>query len=356
VRLRSALLSVSLTAILAACGGTNAPSSPDPAPLAWESVQQTFADATVVIERVAYRSDGLRVHGQVCRPPTGGPYPVLVWNHGGFDGLGDEWNGGLCRDYARLGNVVVESSYRGEDGSEGAVEACLGEVSDVLRMLDITLAQPYADRRRVVLAGASHGGAITTRAFQRGAPVHAAIDIFGFSDLGRNFDFWRAQVAAGSPNARVYQDLLDRVSRAAGGTPTSVPAAYAARSPATFSADLARREEPLLIVHGVEDPLIPPSQSCRLAALAGGFAARHVAAAPDVVLQTSPRGCEAEPLSWLPGPRPGPTWPGNRHLLVYDTVGHDFNGLAGQAMLADVSSFLAARTPRLGVGAWGNPR
>ncbi len=336
-------------ACVLAIGGCSpqTPAGPDAPPaLGWETVSQTFTDASVVIERVSYRSDGLRVQGQVCRPPSIGPHPVLVFNHGGFDGLGTEWNGGFCRDYARLGNVVVESSYRGEDGSDGAVEVCLGEVNDVLRMLEIALAQPYADRRRVVMAGGSHGGCITARAFQRGAPVQAAIDIFGFSDLAASYAFWTAEIAARSPFTSVYQELRDRVSRALGGPPDRVPAAYAARSPAAFSADLALRPEPFLYVHGVEDLLVPASESCRLAALAGGFFAQHVSASPEIVLETSPRGCEGFPIVWRRGPRPGPTWPEKRYLLVYDAVGHDFNGTGGEAMLADVLSFLVAKTPR----------
>jgi dienelactone hydrolase len=333
-----------LAALLAGCG-RESPTAPTEPPPTWEQVTQTFADPTVIIERVAYRSDGLRIMGQVCRPPSPGPHPVFVFNHGGFEGLGSELNGGFCRDYARLGNVVVESSYRGEDGSQGVVEVCLGEVTDVLRMVEIALAQPYADRRRVVMVGGSHGGCITARAFQRGAPVHAAVDIFGFSDLARTWEFWGAQVAAGSPAAATYRGLQALVSGALGGPPDRVPAPYQARSPAAFSADLARRPEPFLAVHGTDDPLLPPAESCRLARLAGGFAAYHVTANPLIVVPTSPRGCDGEPLSWLPGPRPGPAWPANRYLLVYDGVGHDFSGLAGGAMLADVLSFVAAKTP-----------
>lgn len=328
------------------CGGAETPTAPTARAIAWETVERTTDTAAVVIEKVSYRSGALRIFGQVCRPASAGPHPVMVMNHGGFEGLGGEWNGGTCRGLAeQFGYVVVQSSYRGEDGSDGRIEICLGEVDDVLAMLDVALQQPYADRRRVVMWGGSHGGCITTRAFQRGAPVHAAVDVFGPGDLAATFAFWQAQIAAGSRYANVYQDLVDVTARAAGGTPAQVPAAYAARSPARFAADLARRPEPFLIVHGVADLLVPAPESCLLAAQAGGFASWHLAADPEVALPTAPAGCEATGLSWSTAPRPA-GWPGARYLLIYDTAGHSFDGPGGQAMASDLVTFLVARTPR----------
>src|SRR5262245_45574824 len=208
--MRAWLVPAAFAVMLAGCGTEGGPTTPaTPAPLAWESVTRTTDSASLIIEKVAYRSNGLRIFGQVCRPASAGPHPVMVVNHGGFAGLGDEWNGGVCRQTAsQLGYVVVESSYRGEDGSEGTIELCLGEVDDVLRMLEIVLAQPYADRRRVVMWGGSHGGCITTRAFQRGAPVHAAVDVFGPTDAAATYAFWQAQVNAGSPHTGTYQEFI----------------------------------------------------------------------------------------------------------------------------------------------------
>jgi dienelactone hydrolase len=339
------LLPVLVSLFALACGG-GSPTAATPRATAWETVERTTDTAAVVIEKVSYRSDGLRIFGQVCRPAAAGPHPVMVVNHGGFEGLAGEWNGGTCRGLAeQFGYVVVQSSYRGEDGSDGRIEICLGEVDDVLAMLDVALQQPYADRRRVVMWGGSHGGCITTRAFQRGAPVHAAVDVFGPGDLATTFAFWQAQIAAGSAYANVYQDLVDVTSRAAGGTPAQVPAAYSARSPARFAADLARRPEPFLIVHGAADLLVPAPESCRLAAQAGGFTAWHLAAAPEVALPGAPGGCESAGLTWSTAPRPA-GWPGARYLLIYDTAGHSFDGPGGQAMASDLVTFLVARTPR----------
>lgn len=341
---RALLTAVSFLAV--ACGRADAPAAHTPRAPAWESVLRTTETATVVIEKVAYRSGALRIVGQVCRPAAAGRHPVMVINHGGVEGLGDEWNGGTCRNAAeQRGYVVIESSYRGEDGSEGAVELCLGEVDDVLAMLDVTLAQPYADPRRVVMWGGSHGGCVTTRAFQRDAPVHAAAAVFGPTDLAATFAFWQEQVAAGVPQVQVYRTLIDVARRAAGGTPAQAPTAYAARSPVRFAADLARRTEPFLLVHGVLDPLVPASESCALAAQAGGFASWHFTAAPEIAVPVPPPGCADAPLAWSAAARPT-GWPGPRYLLIYDGASHGFEGPGGAAMVNDVVTFLIARTPK----------
>ena len=41
----------------------------------------------MIVERVSYQVDGLRVFARVCRPAAAGVYPLIVYNHGGFDGL-----------------------------------------------------------------------------------------------------------------------------------------------------------------------------------------------------------------------------------------------------------------------------
>src|SRR5688500_11418992 len=65
------------------------------APLEWTSVEVTKTTDKAIIEKVRYKSGALTVFGQVCRPREPGKRKVLVWTHGGFGGLGAEWNGGL---------------------------------------------------------------------------------------------------------------------------------------------------------------------------------------------------------------------------------------------------------------------
>ncbi|MET0286757.1 MAG: prolyl oligopeptidase family serine peptidase [Polyangiales bacterium] len=308
--------------------------SPDAALLDWESHTVTLEDEQIVIEKVGYRSQGLLVLGQLCRPKRAGPHPVHIMNHGGFSGL-SSWNGGNCADAARNGWVAAESSYRGEDGSEGAVEVCLGEVDDVLQLLAIVRAQPYAAAERVLMSGTSHGGCITLRALQRGAPVQLAVDIFGPTDWASAHAGWKQALAQGAPQRASYEALVSALEQATGGSPEQVPEAYAVRSP--LGQEL-RHEAPLLIVQGTADAFVPTAQACALAD--DSFVRLHVTVF-GTVAASAPAGCEG---SWLPGPRPT-TWPGSRYLVVYDDVGHNFEGFATSYLIADMTSFLSDRLP-----------
>jgi dipeptidyl aminopeptidase/acylaminoacyl peptidase len=327
-----------LLVALASC----VPPDDSPPEADWLSLQTTFEDNLVRIEKVSYRSTGgLRIEGQICRTTIPGRRPVLVVNHGGFEGLGGEWNGGLCKTIAQAGYVVIESSYRGEDGSEGRVEFCLGEVDDVLEMLEIALQQHWADRERVSLLGLSHGGCIGLRALQRGAPVQAAVNVFGPTEAVSLVQFWQARVAAGDPNSAAYRELIAEVVGATGGPPEAVPAAYAARSPVAFVPELDAFPGPLLMVHGTNDPLVPLSQSCLLASRMRDVRAYH----RDLVgaLPGPPPGCASGALAWRTDALPGPRWTDQRYFMVYRGAGHDLGSATGAGMLGDVLSFLAAR-------------
>lgn len=329
-----------LVVALAACHQRST-SAPDVAgPRVWSSTAVTMQDAAIVVEQVSYRSaDGTLVSGQVCRPNDAQTHPVLALDHGGFAGLTTDVNGGLCVVLARQGVVVLEASYRGEDASSGAVEVCLGEVDDVLTMLAIGLAQPYADPAHVGIHGSSHGGCITLRALERGAPVRAASEGFGITDMAADYAYWQAELAGGgSPYASVIQSLVDRLDTSVGGPPSAFPDAYRARSPVAFASALAG--VPLMIAHGTADPLVSLAQSCTFAATVGGFAAYHLDG-NQAVVTTAPAGCDG--MIWLAGPLPSATWPDMRYLLVFDGVGHEFSSTGGKAMALDLVTFVLAK-------------
>ena len=90
------------------------PGGPGPSPSAdWLTAERTFEDNTVRIDRVSYRSTGgLRIVGQLCRTTIPGRRPMIVVNHGGFEGLGADWNGGLCKTLAQAGFVVPTGTSR----------------------------------------------------------------------------------------------------------------------------------------------------------------------------------------------------------------------------------------------------
>jgi hypothetical protein len=167
------------------------------------------------------------------------------------------------------------------------------------------------------------------------------MDVFGPTDWSAEHAFWLAQIEAGSPYTETYRALIDIMETAAGGSPAEVPAEYAARSAVEYDLPAG---VPFLITQGVLDLLVPPAQSCDFVAGSTGFGNFHLDDTQTEVT-TAPAGCEAAGLTWSAGPRPSPDWPGERYLVVYDGLGHDFAGDAGAAMLDDLVTFLFAKLP-----------
>lgn len=328
--------------VLAACG--DRPTAPPTGGIGWESLTVRSSSGAVIVEDVTYRSGSLLIGGRICRPNRGGANAALIWNHGGFVGIADG-DDDICDSLARLGYAVLMSSYRGQDGADGSVEACLGEVDDVLAMAEIARQQHYVNSQRMVMAGASHGGCVTLRAVQRGAPVHAAVAIAAPSDWAALYHEYADSALVGAPARRsIYEALRSDIEQAFGGTPGQQPAAYTSRSPANFGSAIGAWNRPLLLVHGTLDDYVFAVQSCLMAAAIGGVTAMFVQANGSVSSQ-SPEACDAAPLQWSGGPRPGPQWPNTRYLLVYQGVGHEFEGTAGAMAVNDAVSFLLAKTP-----------
>jgi len=321
------------------------PSKTSVEPKGWVSVKKTTELADVVIEMVTYRSGDLKIDGQVCRPASGGPHPVFISNHGGFSGLSD-WNdpNGSCALTAKAGWVMAESSYRGEDGSDGRVEVCLGEVDDVLAMLEVVREQSYADPDRVAMVGLSHGGCITSRAVERGADIDVAVDIAGPTDWNQLTQHLKRTETASSANPavrKVFKETVDSIEKAVGGTPEQYPKRYADRAP--DAEKIARSDQPFLIMHGGADTIVPVRQSCALADDVGGFKPYRLDASGGVVSQP-PAGCQA--LTWSDPPSPTQTFNSDRYLMIYEGVDHLLlaaNGLT--RMLPDLFKFLEAKLP-----------
>ena len=93
----------------------------------------------------------------VCRPAGLGPFPVVLYNHGG---KGNEVGGdlkGTCEALAETG-YLARSEKRRETVSMD------GHLADVLEGLSELLSHPDADDSRVTLMGFSRGGLLTLQA------------------------------------------------------------------------------------------------------------------------------------------------------------------------------------------------
>jgi dipeptidyl aminopeptidase/acylaminoacyl peptidase len=157
-------------------------------------------------ERIEYRSyDGTPVEGWLLLPygyrAEGGPYPLIVVNHGGPHssvGYGFEFKDQL---FAAHGYFVLEVNFRGSTGYGEAFKwATWGawgtrDGEDVMAGIDHVVAHYPVDARRVGVTGHSYGGFLTNwliaqypdrfAAAVSGAGISNWISDYGMADIAR---------------------------------------------------------------------------------------------------------------------------------------------------------------------------
>lgn len=327
-----------------------APVVEPPPPPAFLTVQTRSVSDQVIREYVQYDSGGLRIVGQVCRPDSADDrYPILMYQHAGFSGLRADWDGnGLCQYFASRGYAVFMSSFRGEDGSDGVVEYCGGEVDDSIRMLQIARVQPYVQPQRAALLGISHGGCISLQMLARGVDVQVVVNVVGPTDWAQLYDIAAARVAASA--AAGDEAAFLATATATVGTPVSNLAAFAMRSP-MYSLDKLRDwPGAMLVVHGAQDEVVPPIQSCNLVRGMGGFIHSHLnwRYIPRWYEKTTtqhPAECGHPEMHWESGAHPGKNnWQGQRHFTFYDRMGHS-DGFQIAWALDDAEDFIRTKFP-----------
>jgi len=188
-----------------------------------------------------YGSDGLRVQGMLAVPDGDGPFPLVLFNHGGFDGMRDDELDGIGREAVARGVAVAAAMYRGEGESEGEVEYCLGEVDDVLNMVPALdgLVQTTGD---TVAMGSSHGACISLM-------VNSRTDLLGTVTMGTPTEVkelmdWHYE--EGDPDHAARWEPYVR------GDGRDASPVYADVRP------------PIALVHGMDDDIVPLFQACLL--------------------------------------------------------------------------------------------
>jgi dipeptidyl aminopeptidase/acylaminoacyl peptidase len=194
---------------------------------------------------------GQRVHAFYVRPEGDGPFPVIMFVHGGPTAADtDAWYP-QTQAYVDAGFVVGMVNYRGSTGyGREWRDALIGniggpEIEDVNAGLDDLVTRGIADPERAVIAGWSWGGYIT------------------LLELGKHPELWTcglAGIPVGDYEAS-YEDLsplLAAYDRALlGGTPQEVPELMRDRNPIYF---VDHVQAPVLFVAGENDSRCPLRQ------------------------------------------------------------------------------------------------
>jgi dienelactone hydrolase len=123
---------------------------------------------TAVAERVTFRSGDMRLTSYLCKPKGAGPFPLVVYNHGG---MGDKVGGApseTCDALAVAGFVGMSPLRR-------QTRPLSGHIDDVYAGLQYGLELPYVDRQRIGLMGFSRGGLLTLIAATQRADFDAVV-------------------------------------------------------------------------------------------------------------------------------------------------------------------------------------
>ncbi len=213
-------------------------------------------ESAQVPERVTWKSkDGREIAGLLFTPrgaKPGAHLPAVLWIHGGPEGQDVFRADGWAQYLAQAGYVVLEPNYRGSNGYGEVfrnlnVEDSNGaEVDDVATGAQYLVTRGLADPARLAIGGGSHGGTMVAYAVVHYPDLFAAaIELYGVVDRA-------LFVERTNPPSSI------RWMMKMGGSPTEKPDVYR-RANVLLQVDKVKT--PLLVMHGENDPQVPPANS-----------------------------------------------------------------------------------------------
>ena len=199
--------------------------------------------------------DGLPLAGILYKPADMKPgvrYPTVFLAHGGPEGQVLLSLAPWSLFLAQQGFVVMEVNFRGGTGfgerfrNSNVEDSGGGEIDDVAAGVKYLVDAGISDPKRIAISGGSHGGTVVANAVAKLPDTFAAgIEMFGVVDRALFLEYTNR-------NSKI------RWETKMGGTPEQKPAVY---RKANVLLEVAKIKTPLLILHGEEDPQVPPQES-----------------------------------------------------------------------------------------------
>ncbi len=219
------------------------------------STPLNFSDA-IQPQIVHFKSkDGMQIAGVLYKDRNASAKsPAVLWIHGGPEAQDNLHFDAWAQFLAGSGYTVLEPNYRGSTGygekfrNLNVEESGGGEMDDVAAGAQYLIAQGIADPKKLAIGGGSHGGTMVAYAVTKYPDLFAAaIEMFGVVD--------RATF-----NERTNRNSAVRWMMKMGGSPEEKPAVYA-KANALLQID--KIKTPLLVLHGENDPQVPPYESAQ---------------------------------------------------------------------------------------------
>jgi dipeptidyl aminopeptidase/acylaminoacyl peptidase len=220
------------------------------------TLPKNFEGALQVPEKVKLISkDNLSVAGMLYKPrgfQSRKTYPAVLWIHGRPEGQDDFRLDVWAQYLAQEGYVVLEPNYRGSSGygekfrNLNVGDSGGGEMDDVAAGAQYLIDHGLADPKRIAIGGGSHGGTMTAYAVTRYPQLFAAaIEMYGVVDRATFVE-------------RTNRNSAVRWMMKMGASPAEKPEVYR-RANSLILVD--KVQTPLLILHGENDPQVPPYES-----------------------------------------------------------------------------------------------
>lgn len=220
------------------------------------TTSMNYEAAAHIPERITWQSkDGKQIAGLLYKPAqtkASEKLPLVVWVHGGPEGQDVFRADGWAQFLAQSGYLVLEPNYRGSTGYGEAFrnlnveDSNGGEVDDVATGAQYLVSQGLADPARLAIGGGSHGGTMTAYMVVHYPDLFAAaIELYGVVD--RDLFVQRT-----NPNSSI------RWMMKMGGAPSEKPEVY---KRANVLLQVDKVKTPLLVMHGEDDPQVPPADS-----------------------------------------------------------------------------------------------
>ena len=132
-------------------------------------VSTAATSAAVNVQEVVYRTTGsLTFKGYLAKPEGPGPFPVVVYNHGGLGNI-------VGGPPAKTARALAESGYVGFSPIRRKTVSLHGHLDDVLAAVEFVKNLDCTDANDVAIMGFSRGALLTYMAVTTGERFSAAI-------------------------------------------------------------------------------------------------------------------------------------------------------------------------------------